>query len=219
MTALFAFRVGRMFQSNEPVTVSDPPSGATTAVSRPRLERLSLIAAVVAVYGLLALMLVFVMPGLFGFRTYSGTGDSMGDTIPDGSLIVTRALDSENVEIGDVIAFRWPNFEHAITHRVVDIGSRGDQLFFITKGDGNATRDPFRTFGDQQIRRVIFTVPYLGTFLPVAKALIYVLAFAGGVILWRRRRDRRLALSRAMSVPPSSAEAGAEVEAEVDVLR
>lgn len=180
------------------------PDASTVVVStQKRVERFSLIAAVVLVYGLLAVMLVFVMPGLFGFKTYSGTGSSMGDTIPDGSLIVTRAVASEDVEIGDVIAFRWPGFEHTITHRVIGIRSQGDVPVFITMGDGNQTRDPFPTSGDQQIRQVVYSAPYLGSYLPVARSLIYVLAFAGGFILWRRHRRRRLALAGELSVVAS----------------
>lgn len=184
-----------MIESTE--RASSAPDASSAGVSIPvRVERLSLITGVVLVYGVLAVMLVFVMPGLFGFRTYSGIGSSMGDTIPDGSLILTRSVASEEVEIGDVIAFRWPNFEHPITHRVVDVGSRGDTPVFVTKGDGNLRADPFPTFGDQQIREVIFSVPHLGTYLPVIKSLVYVLAFAGGLILWRRSRERRRAAER-----------------------
>ncbi len=172
-------------------------------VSRRLGERAALIAGVVAVYGLLAVMLVFVMPGLFGFKTYSGFGASMGETIPDGSLIVTRSVASADVEVGDVIAFRWPGFEHTITHRVVDIGSRGGTPVFVTQGDGNPTRDPFPTFGDQQIRQVVFTAPHLGAYLPLVRSLVYVLAFAGGFVLWRRSRARRrAAAAMAASAPP-----------------
>ncbi len=167
-------------------------------------RRLPLVAGVIGVYGLLAVTLVFVMPGLFGFRTYSGVGDSMGDAIPNGSLILTRSVAAEEVAVGDVIAFRWPGFPHAITHRVVDVRSRGGTPLFVTKGDGNAARDPFLASGDQEIRRVLFSVPHLGTFLPVVKSLVYVLAFAGGFILWRRARRRRLAAAHAAPGSPSS---------------
>jgi len=136
-------------------------------------------------------LLVFVTPGMFGFHTYNGVGESMGDAIPSGSLIVTHSVSPEEIEIGDVITSRWPNFEYPITHRVIDIRSRGGYPVFLTQGDGNATHDPFVTVGTDDIGRVIFTAPRLGTWLPYAKALIYVLSFAGAVTLWRRWRQRR----------------------------
>lgn len=190
-----------MIESTEQ-TSSVSQASSASLVSRRLAERAALIAGVVAVYGLLAVMLVFVMPGLFGFKTYSGFGASMGETIPDGSLIVTRSVASADVEVGDVIAFRWPGFEHTITHRVVDIGSRGGTPVFVTQGDGNPTRDPFPTFGDQQIRQVVFTAPHLGAYLPLVRSLVYVLAFAGGFVLWRRSRARRAAARAATSAAP-----------------
>ena len=171
-----------------------PAATSTPVVAEwTRAQRVGLFTAIASVYAVLVVLLVFVTPGLFGFNTYTGIGTSMGDTIPDGSLIVTRTVPAEQVEVGDVIAFRWPNFEHPITHRVIDIGSQGGSPVFVTQGDGNRSRDPFLAAGTQEIGRVIFTVPRAGTWLPYIKALVYLLAFAGGFVLWRRHRQRRLA--------------------------
>jgi signal peptidase len=183
-----------MIESAQPSSIEASPPLS----SRSWAERAWLGVAVATVYALLAVLLVFVTPGLFGFSTYTGLGSSMGDTIPDGSLIVSRAVSPDTVEVGDVVVVRWPNFEYPITHRVIDIGLRGDAPVFFTQGDGNPRRDAIATVATEDVGRVIFTVPRVGTWLPYIKAVIYLLAILGASVLWRRRRQRRR-----LAAPPS----------------
>jgi len=196
---------------------SDPTSRAAVAppAAPSNSARAFWIAGALLVYGLLAAMLIFITPGMFGFHTYTGIGGSMGDTIPSGSLVLTREVPADQIEVGDVIAFRWPGFDLPITHRVIDIRSQGGTPAFVTKGDGNRTADPFLASGDQEIGRVLFSTPRVGAWLPHIKALIYVMSFVAAGLLWRRRREQR-ALARARernaavslpeaSMPPGSA--------------
>jgi len=161
------------------------------AVALPPVRRRLQVVAAVAIYGLLAVTLVFVTPGLFGFHTYTGLGQSMGETIPNGSLVVARTVAADDVALGDVLVFRWPGFDQPITHRVIDIRQNDRDLLFATKGDGNPASDPFLASGDQELGRVILTVPRLGSWLPAVKALVYMAAFGGAFWLWKRHRLRR----------------------------
>lgn len=153
-------------------------------------------AAVLLIYAVLAVLVVFVSPGMFGFRTYTGVGTSMGDAIPSGSLLVTRSVAPERIEVGDVISFRVEGLRHPITHRVIAIRGRSGSLVFATQGDGNPRPDPFGVRGNEDIERVVFTTPRLGLLLPYAKALLLAIAVAGLYFLWVRRRRWRLANER-----------------------
>jgi signal peptidase len=149
--------------------------------------------ALVLIYSVLGLLLVFAWPGMFGFNTYTGLGTSMGDAIPSGSLLVTRSVDPADIEVGDVISFRYPGVENPITHRVIAIRERNGSFAFATQGDGNRAPDRSPVSGDQDIERVIYTKPYLGLVLPFARALLLSGALGGLSFLWIVRRRARLA--------------------------
>lgn len=149
--------------------------------------------ALVLIYSILGVLLVFAWPGMFGFSTYTGLGTSMGDAIPSGSLLVTRSIDPADIEVGDVISFRYPGVEIPITHRVIAIRERNGTFAFATQGDGNHAPDPFVVSGDQEIERLIYSRPYLGLALPFARALLLSGALAGLSFLWIVRRRARLA--------------------------
>jgi signal peptidase I len=142
---------------------------------------------VVAIYAAVAVLVVFVTPGLFGFATYNGVGTSMGDTIPHGSLVVTHTVDAAAVEVGDIILFRDRRSPNPITHRVIAVNTGGAVPLFRTQGDGNPQPDPFLVRGDQELSGVILTVPRLGLLLPVVKAAVFILAFGSIYLILRRR--------------------------------
>jgi signal peptidase len=176
-------------------------AGAAPASVSPRGEarwarRAGVVALLVGLYALLAFMLLFVSPGLFGFKAYSGVGNSMGETIPDGSMVLTRPVAAADVDVGEVISFRWPGFEHTITHRVVQIRRRGDAVAFVTKGDGNGQIDPYLTFGDQRLEQVIFAMPRVGAYLSVVRAIVLASSFGAAYVLWRRHQVRRQGAQR-----------------------
>ncbi len=163
---------------------------------RGRGGRAPFYAALSLTYGALAVLLVFAWPGMFGFNTYTGLGTSMGDTIPSGSLLVTRSVAPEDIEVGDVISFRLDGVEQPITHRVIAIRERSGAFVFATQGDGNAAPDPFPVFGDQGVERVVYSAPFFGLILPHIKAMLLAIAVLGLYFLWSRRRRWRLATER-----------------------
>ena len=144
------------------------------------------------VYVALIILAVFISPGLFGFHSYAGIGSSMGDTIPSGSLVITRSIASDQIEVGDVIVFRVAGRENTISHRVIGIRDQNGERTFSTQGDGNRRPDSFLVSGSQQIEAVIFTQARLGVALPYAKALLLMTAVGGLYFLWARRRRARL---------------------------
>jgi signal peptidase len=113
-------------------------------------------AAVAALVVLSALMLV---PAALGFHRYVITGGSMGTALPRGSIAYERLVPVGRLRVGDVITYRPPDRAGRVTHRIVAIAPGG----LSTKGDANATADPwrFRLSGRAQAA-VAFHVPLVG---------------------------------------------------------
>ncbi len=88
---------------------------------------------------------------------------SMTPAIPVGSAIAAAPVRPAQVRVGDVIVFRAPASDHLTVHRVVQIDRRDGVRLFQTRGDANATRDPWdlRLEGDT-VHRVVRVVPHLG---------------------------------------------------------
>ncbi len=77
---------------------------------------------------------------------YAPTG-SMKPVLDQGSngiRIVPKSKDE--IHIGDIITFKQDNY--LIVHRVIEIGSDVDGLYFITKGDNNSISDGKVRFED-----------------------------------------------------------------------
>ncbi len=64
---------------------------------------------------------------------------------------------AEEIQAGDIISYRTPY--GVFVHRVIDIGKDGNGVYYIVKGDNNATADPFNVrFTD--IEGVLVAVVY-----------------------------------------------------------
>jgi len=77
---------------------------------------------------------------------YAPTG-SMKPVLDEGSNgIRIKPNSEEDIHIGDIISFRQDKF--LIVHRVVDIGTDSDGVYFITKGDNSNLSDGKVRFED-----------------------------------------------------------------------
>lgn len=98
-----------------------------------------------------------------GFRPVAVYSGSMRPTLAVGSLAVDRVVSASSVRVGDVITFDDPYVKgRLVTHRVVKIVQTKHGLAYRTKGDANATRDPWAIRLDGQVGRVAFNVPVVG---------------------------------------------------------
>lgn len=143
---------------------------------------------------------VGIGPRVLGYRTLFVRSPSMSPGIPVGALAVYLPVDADELRPGDVIAFRSPGRGgHLVTHRIVRIEPtprEGD--VFVTKGDANATEDPWRIPATGRGWRYAFAVPYAGYAVAMlglpavrlATLLAAVLTLAGACLgaLWRPRR-------------------------------
>ena len=113
-------------------------------------------AVVILVAGYAALLVAGYKP----VAVYSG---SMRPTLPVGSLAVDRVVPARHVRVGDVITFDDPYVKgRLVTHRVVQIVPTKNGLAYRTKGDANASRDPWAIRLHDNVGRVAFTVPVAG---------------------------------------------------------
>ena len=139
-----------------------------------------------------------VMPAVQGsLHFYIMRSDSMAPEINVGDVIVTSAVDSDEVQVGSVITFLQdvaPNDERCITHRVVDIISVEGLVWYQTKGDANDAPDQVMVQSSEVVGAVVLTIPYIGHLPYMVRSipgLLALLLFPGLVILVHGMRSRR----------------------------
>ena len=130
----------------------------------------------------LALSAVALLPA-FGARAMAVTSGSMQPAIDVGALVVVRAVDSDTIQPGDVIAFRGHSREGVTTHRVVDRHVVAGRLHFRTQGDANDTPDVDLAPAEGVVGRVGLDVPHAGRLLVELQGPVLRLAVVG-VALW-----------------------------------
>ncbi|HEY8029924.1 MAG TPA: signal peptidase I [Gaiellaceae bacterium] len=103
---------------------------------------LAMIAATLVVLGLLA---VTIGPRFLPYQALIVRSGSMSPTIPTGSIVFYKKIDSSKVKVGDVIVFDKPGTTNEkVTHRVYKIGHSATGEYFTTKGDANGVPDDWR---------------------------------------------------------------------------
>ncbi len=165
-----------------------------------RLARLLLALGVLVLLGAL---LAASLPRLFGYQSYVIYGSSMEPTIKLGSLILAEPVDAEELQVGDIIAFRTPN-EITVTHRIVADRHEDGQHYFKTKGDASTGSDPTEMTLEGDVHRLAYKLPYLGYFVDFAKStmgMILLIALPAAALLAssfsKRSRPQRQAEAEA----------------------
>ncbi|HEX8204917.1 MAG TPA: signal peptidase I [Solirubrobacteraceae bacterium] len=137
-----------------------------------RLHRAAQVAARSAFFALLLAAGAMLALPLAGYHRYVITGGSMGGTIEKGSVIWAEEVPVAELAEGDVITYRPPpgaGPEGMVTHRIVSIQEQAGRRVYRTKGDANASIDPWKfELEDTTQARVAFHLPYLGYALSAA---------------------------------------------------
>jgi signal peptidase len=181
--------------------------------------------AMLATAVLVGYCLLLVVPSVLGFQRYVLVGGSMEPTIHRGSLVFDRVTPVADLHVGDVITYVPPGLTHPLSHRIVHIGhDQAGAPVFLTRGDANSVRDPWRfTLDDATQARVAFAVPYAGYPLwllgsPLSRlVLIGIPALLIGAVTARRlwRRGGELVAAEQAAALAGDAELEAELEADV----
>lgn len=89
-------------------------------------------------------------PSLFGYTPMIVLTDSMDPLIAEGDIILSKTVDPDSVEVGDVISFFDPSSpdDAILTHRVIDIYTEDGVRYAVTAGDNNANRDYKRDYNN-----------------------------------------------------------------------
>jgi signal peptidase len=113
--------------------------------------------------GGLLVAVIWLNTGMLGVTPYLVSGPSMKPGLGPGDLVISKEVDVDTIEIGDIIRYSGAN--GYIIHRVVNIEDTPEGLVFTTKGDNNNTEDP-PVEASRIDGKVILDVPYVG-WLPI----------------------------------------------------
>jgi signal peptidase I len=98
-----------------------------------------------------------------GFRPVAVYSGSMVPKLRIGSIAVDRPVAASSVRVGDVITFSDPYVpDRLVTHRVIRIFHTKKGPAYRTKGDANASRDPWTIRLPDRVGRVQFSIPGVG---------------------------------------------------------
>ena len=115
---------------------------------------------------------------LTGGRWFDVATPSMGPAAPVGSLLLTRPVGSDELRVGEVVAFRPGSISTVYSHRIAHIARDGA---ITTRGDNNPKPDPWTLHRGDLVGRVVSVwrgVGWLMRMLPLLSigALALVLA-------------------------------------------
>ncbi|MFH5800111.1 signal peptidase I [Haladaptatus sp. CMAA 1911] len=149
---------------------------AFATVRNPR--RIARIGGGVVLAFALVLTAVVVFPQMVGATgSYVVLSGSMSPTIHAGDVVISRNVETAEIEVGDVIVFQDGSVpSDRTTHRVVNVVHRDDGVFFETKGDANENPDPNPVPANDVIGRVWFHVPYIGHLVMFAQSRMGLLS-------------------------------------------
>ena len=128
----------------------------------------AIVSILIAVLLVLALTLVanrfvFKQDDLFGYQIYYVSTGSMEPAINTGDLILSKAVEFDQLEEGDVITFISQQGETKglrITHRIISIDA--ETKLITTKGDANSINDVERVSFDNVLGEYQMTLTLLG---------------------------------------------------------
>lgn len=146
-------------------------------------------AGLVLLVSALLLVLVVNVPQVIGAdQSYVVLSDSMEPAYSAGDVVIVKSVSPENINEGDVVTFDWANAaDGRVTHRVIGVERREQQLYFETKGDANEDADPQAVPASQVVGRVWFGIPHIGYGLWFARSkagiTLLVIVPAGLLIL------------------------------------
>lgn len=126
-------------------------------------------------------------PSLLGYQMYIVQGGSMSPAFEAGSLALLQPIETENIQVGDIITYQSPEKEASLTtHRVVDINQEGGQRSFTTRGDANLVDDQHPVSSEHVVGEVKRTVPYAGylmNFGQTKTGIIFLVFIPGALII------------------------------------
>jgi signal peptidase len=97
----------------------------------------------------------------FGWRVDAVLSGSMEPELNVGGVVITRPVEANKIQVGDIITFYAPQNQKLTSHRVI-ASEDSSSFYFRTKGDANEEPDPAIVPYVNIVGRVCFHFPYLG---------------------------------------------------------
>lgn len=113
--------------------------------------------------GLLCVILVYFISGLFKYQALVIATGSMKPSIVIGDVVIVNKKDWEkqnSIRPGEVLAYRKDNM--VICHRIIQVVRSGQEVFYVTKGDNNEVADTLMVKRSQIVGIVKYKVRYVG---------------------------------------------------------
>lgn len=156
-----------------PAGTNLPAEGQRRAAQNSRARRIvSRVTGAVTMLIVAIFLLAAAAVGSGQWQAHPVLSGSMEPHLPTGSIVLTKATDVDDLEVGDVAMFQAPEDASNITHRITDIEHTADgDLLLTTKGDANDTEDPWRVIVEEDFVWVAEgDVPYAGYAVAAAKS-------------------------------------------------
>lgn len=152
---------------------------------------------------LLILSSYLKIPYLSKIKFYAVASQSMTPVLNKGDLIVVKEF--KDYQKGDVITFTSPKpvrkFD-TVTHRIISIEKKARQIFYITKGDANNTKDSWKINKINVHGKYFFKVFLVGTIVSFAKTpfgLVFLIIIPAAMIIYSEMLNIKKEISRLLN--------------------
>lgn len=155
-------------------------AGKIRRIIRYVINTISVLIVILAVFILVNVLFASKgnIPDIMGYSMLRVLTGSMKPEMPEGTLLVVKHLDAEEVQEGDVISFYSadPSLDGMVnTHRITRIEQKDDSYIIYTKGDANKSEDAYPTDEKHLIGKVIWKNYMLGSLVRlISNPLIFV---------------------------------------------
>ncbi len=140
--------------------------------------------------------------GIFGYSVYRVSSGSMEPTLSVGDVILSKKINANTLEIGDIITYNGSEGSYAgktITHQIVDIEVTNGERVFTTKGISSPLNDPV-VYESQILGIMVCEIPLVGVvynfFMTpyglAAVILLILLAFSNEIITLYKLAKRKV---------------------------
>ena len=109
---------------------------------------------------LVLVILVIFVSGIFKYKLIAIASNSMHPTYDRGDAIIYEKVDSDEIELGDILVFTKEG--KIITHRVIKKFYINNNCYFNTKGDNNDSPDGFDISESNVLGKVTISFKYIG---------------------------------------------------------
>lgn len=109
---------------------------------------------------LFIIVIFLLIAGIGKYKMIAIGSDSMNPIYYRGDAVIYEKVKSTNISKDDILVFKSDNM--IITHRVVDIIKKGNEIYFRTKGDNNKEFDSTLVSSNDVYGKVLYIVKYIG---------------------------------------------------------